>query len=142
MSNRSPEHWLWRLGVEGWLAAADAEIGLARTSLATRRKAITHARRGAGMALNAVLVALANREWEDALAQSAWGRSYVDHLRAVASAGLDRSVSRILTVPVTPTGRASGLVTIGRGAGAEVHAVVADAAALVDICRRVASSRT
>jgi HEPN domain-containing protein len=71
-----PTHWLYRLSPDDWLAAADTELRHAEEKLAARsfRPAITHARRAAGMALNAVLVLQENDRW---------GRSYMDHVVAL-----------------------------------------------------------
>ena len=56
---RSADHWLWRLEASAWLVSAAREIELGRRHLDSRRKAVTHARRAAGMGLNGVLVACA-----------------------------------------------------------------------------------
>lgn len=74
---RDPEHWLYRFTSEEWLRAARAELSQAEAALRSKleRKGVANARRAAGMALNAVLV---QRPVE------AWGRSYMDHLNAVA----------------------------------------------------------
>jgi HEPN domain-containing protein len=73
-----PTDWLHRLSADEWLAAAEVELHHAEEKLAARsyRPAITHARRGAGMALNAVLV---RRE------EPRWGRSYMDHVVAIGA---------------------------------------------------------
>lgn len=82
------DHWLWRLSAQAWLAAANRELEQGREQLGSRRTAITHARRAAGMALNGVLVAMATRGWSRERCETAWGRSYIDHLRSLA-AGLE-----------------------------------------------------
>jgi HEPN domain-containing protein len=86
MSERDSDHWLWRLGAAEWLAAANTELERGREQLGSRRTAITHARRAAGMALNATLVSMAARGWSRQRCESAWGRSYIDHLRTLAAA--------------------------------------------------------
>jgi HEPN domain-containing protein len=75
---KDPDHWLFRLTPEEWLQAARHELSLAEHALHERaqRKGVANARRGAGMALNAVLIVEPNE---------GWGRSYMDHLRAVAT---------------------------------------------------------
>ncbi len=78
------DHWLWRLSAQDWLEAARRELEAANEQLGARRTAITHARRAAGMALNGVLVAMAERGWSRERCETAWGRSYIDHLRALA----------------------------------------------------------
>jgi hypothetical protein len=74
-----PSHWLRRLTAPAWLAAADTELQHCGEALARRafRPGITHARRAAGMALNAVLVLEEDRH-------PAWGRSYMEHVVALA----------------------------------------------------------
>lgn len=80
----SPEKtadWLLRLSADEWLAAAENELVAAATALERRayRPAVTHARRAAGMSLNAVL---RQRPPET----HAWGRSYMEHVVAVSEA--------------------------------------------------------
>ncbi len=77
MPGLDPNHWLYRLSPEEWLAAADTELRHCEDTLLRRavRPGVTHARRAAGMALNAIL----------ALAQDArYGRSYMEHVVALA----------------------------------------------------------
>jgi hypothetical protein len=73
-----PTHWLYRLSPGDWLAAAATELGHAEAALVRHgvRTGVTHCRRGAGMALNAVL-------WQGE--RPTWGRSYMDHVTALAS---------------------------------------------------------
>lgn len=68
-----PSHWLYRLSPEDWLAAAAVELRHCEETLSRRaaRPGVTHARRAAGMALNAVL---ALRE------DPRYGRSYMEHV--------------------------------------------------------------
>jgi hypothetical protein len=72
-----PTHWLHRLSPTGWLAAADAELGHCQETLTRRalRPGVTHARRAAGMAVNAVLVLAPDDRY---------GRSYMEHVVALA----------------------------------------------------------
>lgn len=74
---RDPGHWLRRLSDDEWLAAAATELVRCQEALERRavRPGVTHARRAAGMALNAVLLLQDN---------PAWGRSYMDHVVALA----------------------------------------------------------
>jgi hypothetical protein len=78
MPGPDPGHWLHRLTASEWLAAADTELTHARAALERRatRPGVTHARRAAGMAWNAVLIGA-----PDARA----GRSYMDHVVALAA---------------------------------------------------------
>lgn len=108
MPGRDPTHWLHRLTAEEWLRAARNELGRAEQALAhkQRRPGVAGARRAAGMAWNAVLVGA-----EDA----AYGRSYMDHLHALArDAGMAEPVRRaaeaLLEAPL-----ATNVVPIGRG---------------------------
>ncbi len=83
------DHWLLRLDAAAWLRAAAAELSAGERRVDHRRTAVTHARRSAGMALNALLRAEAGATPEtvdDDPALLRWGRSYVDHLRALADA--------------------------------------------------------
>jgi hypothetical protein len=68
-----PTHWLYRLSPDAWLAAAETELLHCEEKLARRaaRPGVAHARRAAGMALNA---ALALRE------DPRFGRSYMEHV--------------------------------------------------------------
>ncbi|HXT97133.1 MAG TPA: hypothetical protein VN853_12595 [Polyangia bacterium] len=78
MPGPDPAHWLHRLTAEEWLAAAATELEHAEAALARRsvRPGITHARRAAGMAWNAVLVTQPDERA---------GRSYMEHVVALAA---------------------------------------------------------
>ena len=75
---KDPTHWLYRLTAEEWLAAAETELRHCADTLRHRafRPAVTHARRAAGMAWNAVLIQTPDERF---------GRSYMDHLAALAT---------------------------------------------------------
>jgi hypothetical protein len=77
---KDPEHWLYRLDAAEWLAAAENELRMAYQALGAkhRREGLTYARRAGGMALNGLL-------WRDEARLASYGRSYVDHLRALAA---------------------------------------------------------
>lgn len=140
---RDPDHWLWRLDAAAWIAAGQHELDLARTHASARRRGLTHARRGAGMALNGVLVAMADRGWSDETCTTVWGRSYVDHLRILAGhagAGPEQNplgevaatlAKSVTEVPVVPP---AGLVQLSAKAGGEVQTVIDDAQTLLDHC--------
>jgi hypothetical protein len=109
MPGPDPGHWLHRLTAAEWVAAAETELEHARAALGKRatRSGITHARRAAGMAWNAVLV----RNPDDRA-----GRSYMDHVVAIASDALPlpddlRAAGRLLrdTPPRPPE-----LIAIGK----------------------------
>ena len=101
----------------------------------------------AGMAVNAVLVAL-GQDGDEALR---WGRSYLDHLRALADADETRAhplsaatrtaAAQLLAIPVVP---GASLVQLGHGPHSAAQRALAAARTLVDDCSRVArlSSRT
>jgi HEPN domain-containing protein len=76
------QDWLNRLSAPQWLAAAENEIAQGDVALGRRaiRPAVTHARRAAGMALNAIL-----RLGAGPARRAAWGRSYMEHVVALAS---------------------------------------------------------
>jgi HEPN domain-containing protein len=105
---KDPAHWLHRLDPEEWLAAADNELAQGEEALRRRaaRVGVTHARRAAGMALNAILVLEEH---------PAWGRSYMEHVLALAddpaAPPAARDAARILrdTPPRPPQ-----LVALGR----------------------------
>ncbi|HVZ72676.1 MAG TPA: hypothetical protein VHJ20_09905 [Polyangia bacterium] len=114
MPGLDPAHWLFRLTPAEWLAAAETELGHAREALQRRaaRPGVTHARRAAGMAWNALMADVA----EPAAAEPAiarYGRSYMEHV--VALAGDDdpalREAATLLrdTPPAPPE-----LITLGK----------------------------
>src|SRR5690242_7949825 len=74
---KDPAHWLYRLDPAEWLAAAATDLSQGRAALARRaiRPAVTPARRAAGMAANAVM-------WLEE--RPSWGRSYMEHVIALA----------------------------------------------------------
>ncbi|MDX2024152.1 MAG: hypothetical protein SF187_28180 [Deltaproteobacteria bacterium] len=77
MNDHNERDWLLRLSAEDWLAAATNELSHCKDALERRshRTGVTHARRAAGMALNALLRVRFKAEW---------GRSYMDHIVALA----------------------------------------------------------
>ena len=135
------DHWLFRLDAAAWLRAAAVELAAGDAHLGSRRTAVTHARRAAGMALNAALCAHADATGDADAAAARWGRSYVDHLRALADAADDAdrlaplpprcaALARdLLAVPVVPP---AGLVQLSRGPEAAARDALALARALVD----------
>ncbi len=82
MVEPNSREWLERLSALEWLAAADNELAQGEQALGRRafRPAVTHARRAAGMALNAVLRLTPAAAWP-----TGWGRSYMDHVVGLAS---------------------------------------------------------
>lgn len=77
MNDNNGRDWLLRLSAEDWLAAASNELGHCKDALERRshRTGVTHARRAAGMALNGLLRVRFKPDW---------GRSYMDHIVALA----------------------------------------------------------
>lgn len=119
MAEQDSDHWLWRLDAPGWLAAAEAELDRGREHASSRRTAVTHARRAAGMALNATLVAMRDNGWSREQCEHVWGRSYIDHLRALAGSDAPepfdaeqaRRCRALLEIPVMPP---TGLIKLAR----------------------------
>jgi len=126
---KDPEHWLFRLTAEEWLAAADNELRLCAAALARRaaRPAVTRARRAAGMAWNAVLAHAPDDRF---------GRSYMEHILALAADERlpeeVRAAAGVLrdTAPVPPV-----LVKIGRPEGGDEAPLLA-ARTVVEHARR------
>jgi HEPN domain-containing protein len=107
MPEKDPAHWLYRLDAAEWLAAAAADLAHGRAALQRRavRPAVTHARRAAGMAVNAVL-------WLEP--HPAWGRSYMEHVAALvdelgAPEPVRQAARRLRDTPARPP----ELVTLG-----------------------------
>jgi hypothetical protein len=130
MTDRDPGHWLYRLTPDEWLAAAATELEHAAAALARRaaRPGVTHARRAAGMAWNAVLVLAPDERC---------GRSYMEHVIALAAdggaPGAVRAAAALLhdTPPLPPE-----LITLGKP---DLRAIEA-ARSIVDFAReRVAA---
>jgi hypothetical protein len=110
--DRDPGHWLHRLDAAEWLAAAATELAHCEEKLLSRshRPGVTHARRAAGMAWNAVLVSTPDERY---------GRSYMEHIVMLASSSFDdqpiprdvRAAARLLLdSPAQPM----GLIKIGK----------------------------
>lgn len=132
MPGPDPEHWLHRFTAGEWLAAAENELAQADAALSRRaiRPAVVHARRAAGMAWNAVMVAFPERD------ETRYGRSYMEHVLALAAdAGgepeLVRAAARKLrdTPPAAPS-----LVSIrpDTGVADAARAILAHARVVVD----------
>ncbi len=79
MPGRDPDHWLYRFTPREWLRASLGELDQARAAFARRngRAGLAGCRRAAGVALNALL-ALGDAP------DARYGRSYMDHLTALA----------------------------------------------------------
>jgi len=108
MPGRDPTHWLHRFDADEWLRAADNELRHAEEALTHKqqRPGVAQARRAAGMAWNAVLVVSEN---------DAYGRSYMDHLKALhadpaTSEPVRAAAELLLAAPL-----ATNVIPIGRG---------------------------
>ena len=127
MPGPDPAHWLHRLTADEWLAAAATEITHAEAALARRafRPGVTHARRAAGMAWNAVLTAHPDERA---------GRSYMEHVVALAGDAtlpdeIRAAAQRLRDTPPAPP----ELVTLGKPDLAPAH----DARTILDHARRL-----
>lgn len=102
-----PDHWLHRLSPEEWMRAAVGEYESSVQAFAAnqQRQGVASARRAAGMALNAVLCVAPDESW---------GRSYMDHLRAVtSSSGLPEGLRQAAASLVSASLDAPSLVRLG-----------------------------
>lgn len=121
---KDPDHWLYRFSPDEWLRAAEGELRLTReaaSSQAGQRRAVAYARRAAGMALNAVLVIEPN---------DAWGRSYMDHLRAIAQdAQADEALRNACALLAGAPTSAPSLVRLGGGGDEGLAKAAADVVA-------------
>ncbi len=108
MPGRDLTHWLHRLDAEEWLRAAENELRHAEEALLGKhqRPGVTQARRAAGMAWNAVLVLQENE---------AYGRSYMDHLRALSRDETVPEPVRAAAVLLLQAPLVTNVIPIGRG---------------------------
>ncbi len=74
---RDESHWLKKFSPDEWIRAAIGELRRAEGAYARNdaRAGLAGCKRAAGMAMNAALVLAPN---------DAWGRTYVEHLMALA----------------------------------------------------------
>lgn len=111
---KDESHWLFKLSPEEWIRSAMGELRRAEQAYAQKnvRAGLAGAKRGAGMALNGALIV----EPKDA-----WGRSYVDHVMAVAQdeavPARVREAAKILHEAQAP--RPGGLVALRTSTGEE-----------------------
>jgi hypothetical protein len=79
--------WLTRYSAQGWIDRSLRELAVAEQALADHQPPAAAAamKRAAGMALNGALRVVPRRDW---------GRSYVEHLKALAE---DRSVPKAVS---------------------------------------------
>ncbi|HEX8951572.1 MAG TPA: hypothetical protein VF945_06985 [Polyangia bacterium] len=118
-----------RFDAAEWLRAAEHELGRAEDALAHKqqRPGVAGARRAAGMAWNAVLVGAA---------AEAYGRSYMDHLHALAKDERVPEPVRAAAGQLVAAPLATNVIPLGRG-----DTRFADAArVIVDEARRRVSA--
>jgi HEPN domain-containing protein len=108
MPGRDPSHWLHRFDAGEWLRAAENELKRAEQALAAKqqRAGVAGARRAAGMAWNAVLVGV-----ED----ESYGRSYMDHLQALAKDERAPEPVRAAARQLLDAPLATDVVPLGKG---------------------------
>lgn len=75
-----PSHWLYRFTPREWIQASLGELAQARGAYAQRnpRAGLAGCRRAAGVALNGALAAME-------VPEGRWGRTYMEHLEALAA---------------------------------------------------------
>ena len=132
-------HWLFRLSAADWLRSGEHELALARDDSRSRRKVLTHLRRGAGMALNAVLVASFDKnELTAEEAETIWGRSYIEHLRRCTVAAspapalparVGEAAQTLMSLPLNDPER---LVRLGGGHGPAVQGAIEQTALMLE----------
>jgi HEPN domain-containing protein len=100
--------WLHRLGFAEWMAAALGELERAYEQLGARRhrEGLTHARRAAGMGLNALLCV----DFD-----AGYGRSYTEHLVALAADARATDETRAAARRLLEAPARLELVTLGKG---------------------------
>ncbi len=98
---RDPNHWLRRFTPDEWIRAALGELARARKSCerGDARGCAAGLKRAAGMALNAALLVEPERPW---------GRTYVEHLEALARDSLVPEAVRAAAREVLDAGLPSG----------------------------------
>lgn len=130
MPGRDPTHWLHRFDADEWLRAAANELRHAEEALEHKqqRPGVTQARRAAGMAWNAVLVLHENE---------AYGRSYMDHLRALTSDTAAPEPVRSAAEQLLAAPLATNVVPLGRG---DTRLAAAARVILAEAQRRVSAA--
>src|SRR5256885_15932435 len=108
MPGNDPTHWLHRLTAEEWLRASENELARAEEALRGKqqRMGVAGARRAAGMAWNAVLAV----EYDES-----YGRSYMDHLHALARDPSVPEPVRAAALALAEAPLATDIVALGPG---------------------------
>jgi len=105
------EEWLTKLSPHEWISAALGELARAEAAYARNdaRAGIVGCKRAAGMALNGALSVEPNE---------AWGRTYVEHVEALAKdAGAPELVRASCKVVLDATAPTSALATLRTKSG-------------------------
>ena len=129
-SGEAPPKWLSRHTPEGWIRQGLTELARAESALKSHNRAagVLGLRRAAGMALNGAL----------SISFRAWGRTYVEHVRAAAEdasvPGAVREAARLLNeieldripnvVRLTPPSENARWVEAAKTVMAHAYAVV------------------
>lgn len=106
---RDESHWLLKLSPDEWIRAGLSELDRAKAAYDANnpRAGLAGAKRAAGMALNGALIVEPDE---------GWGRTYVDHIAALArDASVPervREACRELTGASAPAGGAAKLITL------------------------------
>jgi hypothetical protein len=116
---RDPDHWLYRLSPLEWIRAGLAEVARAEKALehGDARGGLAGLKRGAGMALNGALIVEP---------EPSWGRTYVEHLQALAKGDRAPAPVRAAAQCVVDAAPSTGPVVVLRTPRA--HAKVVEAA--------------
>jgi len=103
---RDPEDWLRKLTPDEWIRAAMTELRRAEAAYAggDGRGGSAGVKRAAGMALNAALIVEPDEKW---------GRSYVEHVKALAEdARVPQAVRDACRVVLEAKGPSGGVVSL------------------------------
>jgi HEPN domain-containing protein len=103
---REPEHWLRKLTPDEWIRAAMTELRRAEAAYASGdgRGGSAGVKRAAGMALNAALIVEPDEKW---------GRSYVEHVKALAQdARVPQAVREACRLVLEAKGPSGGVVSL------------------------------
>jgi hypothetical protein len=103
---RDPNHWLRKLSPDEWIRAGLRELQRASAAYETGniRAGAAGVKRAAGMALNGALLVAPN---------VAWGRTYVEHVEALAKdAGVPEAVSGACRIVLEAGAPSHGVVLL------------------------------
>jgi hypothetical protein len=103
---RDPEHWLRKLTPDEWIRAAMGELRKAEAAYAggDGRGGSAGVKRAAGMALNAALIVEPDEKW---------GRSYVEHVKALAEdARVPQAVRDACRLVLEAKGPSGGMISL------------------------------